>query len=225
MPTDVPLKPRRGRPPKSRVDVVDTRELLMRAGLEVLTEKGFATAGIDEILARVRVPKGSFYHYFSSKDAFGVVLLDTYFDNYVQGMQQLFDQPGVSQPAKLMRYWQAWIDNQTGCTDAGKCLAVKLGAEVSDLSEPMRLALQRGTSRTIDLLGVALQRGIDDGSLSFTQHPQHLAQRLYALWLGSSVMSKITRTAAPFDEALGLTRQLLGQPGHTDNHTYRGTGK
>ena len=51
---------RRGRPPKPREDISDTRELLLRAGLEVLTEKGFAATGIDEILRRVGVPKGSF---------------------------------------------------------------------------------------------------------------------------------------------------------------------
>ena len=201
------------------------RQTILETAQLIVGRKGFSAVGLNEILQAADVPKGSFYHYFNSKDAFGVVLLDTYFDNYVQGMQQLFDQPGLTHCAKLMRYWQCWVDNQTGCTDAGKCLAVKLGAEVSDLSEPMRLALQRGTSRTIALLAVALQRGIDDGSLSFTQPPQHLAQRLYALWLGSSVMSKITRTPAPFDEALWLTQQLLGGPEHTDNHTDRGTGK
>ncbi|MBY8949772.1 TetR/AcrR family transcriptional regulator [Pseudomonas sp. SH10-3B] len=195
----------------ARQTILDTAQL-------IVGRKGFSAVGLNEILQAADVPKGSFYHYFNSKDGFGVVLLDTYFDNYVHGMQQLFDQPGLSQHAKLMRYWQAWIDNQTGCTDAGKCLAVKLGAEVSDLSEPMRLALLRGTSRTIDLLAIAIQRGVDDGSLSVDQAPESLARRLYALWLGTSVMSKITRTSAPFDEALLLTRQLLGHPEHTDIH-------
>ncbi|RTX95734.1 TetR/AcrR family transcriptional regulator [Pseudomonas sp. C 49-2] len=201
-----------------RLSILDTAQL-------IVGRKGFSAVGLNEILQAADVPKGSFYHYFTSKDAFGVVLLDHYFDNYVHGMQQLFDLPGLTQHAKLMAYWQCWIDNQTGCTDAGKCLAVKLGAEVSDLSEPMRLALQRGTARTIGLLAEALQQGVEDGSVAITQHPDSLARRLYALWLGTSVMSKITRTTAPFDEALGLTRQLLGQPQETDIHTYRGTGK
>src|SRR5574343_953133 len=69
---------RRGRPPKPREDISDTRELLLRAGLEVLTEKGFAATGIDEILGRVGVPKGSFYHYFESKEAFGLQLITRY---------------------------------------------------------------------------------------------------------------------------------------------------
>ncbi|WP_321355457.1 TetR/AcrR family transcriptional regulator [Pseudomonas extremaustralis] len=200
------------------------RQTILDTAQSIVGRKGFSAVGLNEILQAADVPKGSFYHYFSSKDAFGVVLLDTYFDNYVQGMQRLFDQPGVSQPAKLMRYWQCWIDNQTGCTDAGKCLAVKLGAEVSDLSEPMRLALQRGTSRTIELLAVAMARGVADGSLVLQHSPQDLARQLYALWLGASVMGKITRTSTPFDEALRLTRQVLGCPEHTDIHTDRGTG-
>lgn len=202
----------------ARQSILDTAQL-------IVGRKGFSAVGLNEILQAADVPKGSFYHYFTSKDAFGVVLLDHYFDNYVHGMQQLFDLPGLTQHTKLMAYWQCWIDNQTGCTDAGKCLAVKLGAEVSDLSEPMRLALQRGTARTIGLLAEALQQGVEDGSVAITQHPDSLARRLYALWLGTSVMSKITRTTAPFDEALGLIRQLLGQPQETDIHTYRGTGK
>ena len=205
------------------------KQTILDTAQRIVGRKGFSAVGLNEILQAAEVPKGSFYHYFNSKDAFGVVLLDHYFDHYVHGMQQLFDAPGLTQHAKLMRYWHCWIDNQTGCSDAGKCLAVKLGAEVSDLSEPMRLALQRGTARTIGLLAKALQQGVEDGSVVITQHPESLAQRLYALWLGTSVMSKITRTAAPFDEALGLTRQLLGQPrhtdAHTDNHTDRGTGK
>ncbi len=202
----------------ARQTILDTAQL-------IVGRKGFSAVGLNEILQAADVPKGSFYHYFNSKDAFGVVLLDTYFDNYVQGMQQLFDQPGLTHCAKLMRYWQCWVDNQTGCTDAGKCLAVKLGAEVSDLSEPMRLALQRGTSRTIALLAVALQRGVEDRSLLLHHSPQDLAPQLYALWLGASVMSKITRTSAPFDQAQLLTRQLLGRPETPDIHTDRGTGK
>ena len=69
---------RRGRPPRHREDVVETRDLLLRAGLEVLTEKGFSAAGIEEILGRVGVPKGSFYHYFDSKEAYGLDLIERY---------------------------------------------------------------------------------------------------------------------------------------------------
>jgi len=37
--------------------------------------KGFSVVGLNEVLKSAGVPKGSFYHYFSSKDAFGEALL------------------------------------------------------------------------------------------------------------------------------------------------------
>jgi TetR/AcrR family transcriptional repressor of nem operon len=46
----------------------DTRNALVWCGTELLTERGFQITGIDEVLKRVGVPKGSFYHYFKSKD-------------------------------------------------------------------------------------------------------------------------------------------------------------
>jgi len=191
-------------------DSKSVRQNILDVARPIVGRKGFSAVGLNEVLHAAEVPKGSFYHYFGSKDAFGVALLDDYFDNYVHGMQQLFQQPGLSGNAKLLLYWQCWIDNQTGQMDGTKCLAVKLGAEVADLSEPMRLALDRGTSRTINLLAVAMQQGIEDGSLTFGQAPEALALRLYTLWLGASVLAKITRTCGPFDEALAMTRQLMG---------------
>ncbi|WP_352298521.1 TetR/AcrR family transcriptional regulator, partial [Pseudoalteromonas sp. 20-MNA-CIBAN-0454] len=69
--TSTTEKPRRGRPPKISRDNPDTRAELIRSGLEQLTEQGFASSGIEPILKKVGVPKGSFYHYFASKEAFG----------------------------------------------------------------------------------------------------------------------------------------------------------
>ena len=61
-------KTRRGRPPKHPRDNNDTKNALIRSGVEMLTERGYMTSDIDGILKRVGVPKGSFYYYFDSKD-------------------------------------------------------------------------------------------------------------------------------------------------------------
>ncbi|MEX3772994.1 TetR/AcrR family transcriptional regulator [Pseudomonas sp. MYb118] len=185
------------------------KQTILHAAQLIVSNKGFSAVGLNEVLQAAEVPKGSFYHYFGSKDAFGVALLDNYFDGYLQGMEKLFNAADRSEQQKLLSYWQCWIDNQTLQTDAGKCLAVKLGAEVADLSEPMRLALDRGTSRIIEVICASLQRGIEDGSLTLEDNPKQVALRLYALWLGASVMAKITRTSTSFDEAMALTRTVL----------------
>lgn len=47
---------RRGRPPKIARDNADTKALLLRVGLETLTEFGFSATGLDTILKKSQSP-------------------------------------------------------------------------------------------------------------------------------------------------------------------------
>jgi TetR/AcrR family transcriptional repressor of nem operon len=187
----------------------DSRQRILDAAAQIIGKKGFAAVGLNEVLLSAKVPKGSFYHYFSSKDAFGQALLESYFQIYLAEMDQIFQPAIASEAQKLMTYWQRWLDSQTRHHDFGKCLVVKLGAEVADLSESMRLELERGTAQIISRLAAALSRGTEQGCFVLQDSPQTVALRLYQLWLGASVMAKITRTTAPLDEAMSATRQVL----------------
>ncbi|WCE05693.1 TetR/AcrR family transcriptional regulator [Pseudoxanthomonas sp. JBR18] len=187
----------------------DVRESLLAIGQQTMAAKGFSAVGLKEILASAGVPKGSFYHYFASKDAYGEALLEKYFTDYLAEMDATLHQPGLTMAQRLMHYWQAWQDNQSVSDCQGKCLAVKLGAEVADLSESMRLTMQRGTTGIVDRLALAIKAGAAEGSLSIEGQHRDVAQSLYQLWLGASVLVKVTRTTAPFDSAMNTTRQIL----------------
>jgi TetR/AcrR family transcriptional repressor of nem operon len=77
----------------------------------------------------------------------------------------------------------------------------------------MRLALKRGTAGIIARLSAMVETGLADSSLATQEAPQEMATALYHLWLGASVMVKITRTQEPFDTALRMTRRMLGIAG------------
>ena len=49
----------------------DTREHLLATGQELSLRLGFNGMGLTELLKKAEVPKGSFYHHFRSKEAFG----------------------------------------------------------------------------------------------------------------------------------------------------------
>ncbi|WP_437084045.1 TetR/AcrR family transcriptional regulator [Streptomyces sp. enrichment culture] len=175
----------------------------------IVAHKGYSGVGINEVLATAGVPKGSFYHYFASKDAFGEALLRDYFDEYLADMDRIVTQPGRPAVERLMAYWQQWRETQSFDECEGKCLAVKLGAEVADLSEAMRLALKEGTDAIVERLGRTLADGVEDGSITVDGDPGEMAQALYDMWLGASVMAKIHRSLAPLDTAAAMTRHLL----------------
>jgi len=111
---------------------------------------------------------------------------------------------------RLMNYWRKWQATQGSVDYQRKCLAVKLAAEVSDLSEAMRLALKGGTAGIIERLARAIEAGAAEGSLKVEGTPHATAEALYHVWLGASLMAKIVRTDAPFEAAMTTTRQILG---------------
>ncbi len=57
-----------------------TKKKILRAGAEIIHQKGFNNTGIQEILKSAGVPKGSFYFYFESKEDFGLHLIDFFSD-------------------------------------------------------------------------------------------------------------------------------------------------
>lgn len=187
----------------------DVRGNILATGQRIMAGKGFSGVGLNEILASAGVPKGSFYHYFGSKEAFGEELLKSYFDDYLADLDATLAQPGMTMAQRLMRYWEIWQDSQSFSDCQGKCLAVKLAAEVADLSEAMRLALKRGTSEIVARLARALEAGVSEGSLSIDGDAVEVAQSLYQLWLGASVMVKIERSTGPFATAMAMTRQIV----------------
>lgn len=56
----------------------NTKERILDAAEGIMLQKSFHSVGLNEILSAVKVPKGSFYHYFQSKEQFGVELLKHY---------------------------------------------------------------------------------------------------------------------------------------------------
>ncbi|MEV0175822.1 TetR/AcrR family transcriptional regulator [Streptomyces sp. NPDC050803] len=187
----------------------DTRRLILDTAQRIMAHKGYSAVGINEVLAEAGVPKGSFYHYFASKDAFGEAILKSYFTDYLAEIDGIFAHSDQSAAERLMAYWQQWQETQSLEECQGKCLAVKLGAEVADLSESMRLALKEGTSAVVDRIERTITDGIKDGSLSIDGEARDIAQALYDMWLGASVMAKIHRSPAPLDTVTTVTRSLL----------------
>lgn len=189
----------------------DVRKHILDIAYPLMLRKGFTGVGLAEVLSAARVPKGSFYHYFGSKEAFGEAVLEAYFSDYLRHVDALMAQPG-SGAQRLIAYFDDWREAQTGSDPDGRCLVVKLGAEVCDLSEPMRAALDRGTGGVIARLAQCIERGRDDGSLAAAPDPQTAAQTLYQSWIGASLLAKVQRSSASMDRAMSTTRLLLGLP-------------
>ena len=192
-----------------RAQYDDVRSHILDAGRRIIAAKGFAGVGLNEILRAAGVPKGSFYHYFPSKEGYGRALLDRYVEVYLERIETVLGADGIPAHDRLMRFWSGWAAWQSSDRIDEKCLVVKLSAEVADLSDDMRRALHDGTSRVIARLARCMADGIADGSLPADLVAGASAERLYMLWLGASLLTKLRREPSALDAALAETRALL----------------
>jgi TetR/AcrR family transcriptional repressor of nem operon len=185
------------------------RQHILDTAKPIILGKGFSAVGLNELLNAAEVPKGSFYHYFKSKEYFGEALLDSYFEAYLVRLEILLSAEGMNGAERLMSYWQRWLETQCGDDAETKCMVVKLGGEVSDLSEPMRLALQRGTNHIISRLADGIDEGIADGSLPNDLVAADTALVLYNQWLGATVLTKIWHDQSALESSMCNTERIL----------------
>lgn len=186
----------------------DTRQHILCTGKQIIAAKGFSSVGLAELLQASAVPKGSFYHYFKSKELFGQALLEDYFTDYLAELDTLMQTPALSGRDRLLRYFEQWRTTQADDCDEQKCLVVKLSAEVSDLSEAMRLTLRDGTERVIARLAQCVADAVEDGSLAAVE-PLSTARTLYSLWLGANLLAKLHRNAEPLEQAWTASLRVL----------------
>ena len=94
----------------------NTRQHILETGHRIIAGKGFSSVGLNEILKTAGVPKGSFYHYFGSKERFGEALLAQYLERYLAQLDALLQRDWVkpsdctplsNQPktCRLLRQW------------------------------------------------------------------------------------------------------------------------
>lgn len=194
---------------------------ILETGSDLVLHKGFVGVGLQEILKNCGIPKGSFYHYFESKEAFGCELVKHYVDNYQLRLNELWADTAPSTDsatqqsayAKLINYFSLWInDPLTSCGWAETCLVVKLAAEVSDLSDDMRVIMAQGAENLVNNIVELIQAGKIDQSISIQGDAFINAQVIYQMWLGAALLSKLQKDKAPLHHALDATQRMLNNP-------------
>jgi len=197
--SETALPARRGRPPKVPREHGDTREALLRRGMEVLTAQGMSATGIDAVLKHVGVPKGSFYHYFSSKDAFGLEVLQRYAEYFARKLDRWLleeDQPPLRRIARFVEDAKAGMrrhDFERGC------LVGNLGQEVLTLPEGYRVELERVLRDWERRLAACLRLAVDAGELPSESDCDELASFFWIGWEGAVLRARLARDVRPLD--------------------------
>ena len=190
----------------------DTRSQILTTGRRLTARQGYTGVGLSSLLKEAGVPKGSFYHYFASKEAYGCALLEEFMTEYGTRLNASLAHPDMDARSRILTYFERWRTKQLSPDPEDRCLVVKLSAEVADLSADMSIILQKLVSDILAHLARTLEQGADDGTIALLEDPRASAEMLYHMWLGASLIASISHSDAPFNSAMGATRALVPAP-------------
>jgi len=165
--------------------------------------------GIDSILKRVGVPKGSFYHYFESKEAFGRAVLDNYATFFARKLDRWLLDESLSPLERLAAFAQdakvgmARYDYRRGC------MVGNMGQEVSVLPEGFRAVLEDIFVGWQARLATCLREAQCCGELAAHADCAELAAFFWIGWEGAVLRARLVQSDIPLNTFIaGFLRGL-----------------
>ncbi len=187
-----------------------TKERILDAAEEIMLAKSFHSVGLNEILSAVKVPKGSFYHYFASKEQFGVELIRHYVGEHTERLRKYFEDESVPALERFAAHWNMLIGKMTECScDSGACLVAKLSMEVATFSEPMREAMAEGLKAWRGIYEQTIRAGQADRSISKKLDPETAASIVQDTWQGAIQRTQVEKSVGSLRTAVKFLRSYL----------------
>jgi TetR/AcrR family transcriptional regulator, transcriptional repressor for nem operon len=181
----------------SRRDVKELREKLLDQGVALLMEQGYHGTGLQELVRSVGVPKGSFYNYFPSKEAFSAEVVTHYIEPFITQLDGHLRRPDVNAETALKAYFNELIEETERRDFKGGCLLGNLIGEIGDTSDLCQLSLREAVRRYRDKLEEGLARAQREGSFRKDLDAKDMADFLVNVWQGALLRMKIERSVRP----------------------------
>jgi TetR/AcrR family transcriptional repressor of nem operon len=178
-----------------------TRDRLIEAGMAMLLARGYNGLGVAELLAETKLPKGSFYHHFESKEDFALAVVDRYMSAVHAGLDAMLGDPAVAPLQRIRNFFEATRESYRTEGYLG-CLLGGIGQELSGASEVFRKRIQRCIDEIASKITVCLELAIVRGDLARGTNARHLANLLCDCWEGAALRSRLLRDPAPLGAML-----------------------
>jgi TetR/AcrR family transcriptional regulator, transcriptional repressor for nem operon len=184
------------------METPNTRDHLLRIGLRRIHAMGYASTGVKEILDDAGVPKGSFYHYFLSKEAFAQEVLKLYVREETERAEKIL-RDGKGAPLKrLRRYLEELITVYGPTASVSGCMLGNLSLEMADHSDLIQSVLRESFLSWQTAIAGVLQEAVDRGDLPKSNKPEELAAFLLNSYEGALLRSKADRSNKPLENFL-----------------------
>jgi len=196
--------------------VSDAKQRLIDAAIDLISRRGYAGTTVDSICDKARVNKGSFYHFFPSKDDLVVAALDGHWEDRKRDLDRLFS-PAVPPLQRLQNYFQNIYQRQTQLKAStgqyGGCLYSSIGSECVEHSPAISRKVQEILSTYARYYESALRDAQAEGLVRIKDLPGK-ARSLFAYMEGVLSQAKIQDDASLLRDMGASAFEFLGLHPH-----------
>ena len=176
----------------------ETRSRLLERGADLICSRGFNATGLQEITDAAGVPKGSFYNYFDSKEAFAVEILSEYWDLIVERYGPILRESDTPPLSRIARYFQGLAEFHERRRFTVGCLIGNMALEVTPSSEEVRSKLVVIYREWSAALAECLREAQASKTLARGKDPKPIAAALIDAFEGAVMRAKVERGRGPF---------------------------
>jgi TetR/AcrR family transcriptional repressor of nem operon len=187
----------------------DAKQRILTSAIGLMSERGYAGVGVDDILGDAGVGKSSFYHFFPSKERLGVEAVAEYAR---RAEDSLFaaafsaDVAPLDRPSELVKRLADALDAQSpvnGCL-AGAVAAGEASADMRSAADGVFGRIERGFAR-------AFAQAIADHDLMPSAPVANLASACVAYVYGLLLMARTRQSSKPLRD-LGPLMSAIWRP-------------
>lgn len=187
------------------------KEKLLNIGGEVMLRQGYNYSGIEAVLEKAGVPRGSFYYYFKSKEDFGLQVIEQYARQVGSDVDQFLNDQTLSPLTRLRKYFEIMCEKFERDRCRGGCLVGNLSQELSDQSDIFRETLDSILSAMSTRFKSCLKQAQAYKEIPSDLNVEDLADFVLNSWEGAILRMKVTKNTAAlrmfidtiFDRVLG----------------------
>lgn len=189
----------------------DTKAHIISVGTDMISLHGYNATGLDAILKKASVPKGSFYHYFGSKEEFGLAVIENFNERYERRLDTHLGAKGVTPLNRIRNFLESGLERLTQVHCTRGCLVGNLGQELADQNERFRSRLDEIFCSWRDKLAVCLREAQDGGELAANLDPETIAGFILSGWEGALLRAKVMKSPQPLQDFIATIFCLLPQ--------------
>jgi TetR/AcrR family transcriptional repressor of nem operon len=174
-----------------------TRTLLLETGRRLFLEKGYSNTGIEAVVQAAGVPKGSFYYYFSSKEEFGLRVLDRFADEARGNLERCLGNTSLRPLDRIRCYFEEACGRLEANECRHGCLVGNLSQEMAAQSEAFRVRLKEIFDGVLERYVEGLRVAQEAGEIPPDQDLRELAEFVLSSWQGAILRAKAARSTQP----------------------------